>query len=750
MAANDMSEDLLAEEGINFHEIWEQLRKQYRLILFIAGAVLLTALVRVQMQTPLYKARGTLLIDKEGRGQMNLLNQWYGYDSDWKDEYLNTQIRVLTSRSLARKVIDELAKFAPKETAASKKTADKKSTVDVEDPEDQARARQSGAISGFLGTLDVAHVENTRLLEVSCVSSDPKLAAFSVNTLFDKFVEFNLEMKAESSQQASEFLTIQIEEMRRNLAQKEQELQAYGKRKELYYIRGDDSTVVQKLADLNAAYTATQIERINREAFYRELRDKSYENYSEVRASAVLTGLKQEYSAKESEYKRKSQIFQDSYPEMQRLQTQLEGLQKRISEETADIAKKVLNQAQAEYQAALKKENSLQEMLTQQKGSVVSSNANAIYYNSLKIEVENLRNLLDHLTRKEKESMLSARLDGMQTSNIKIVDRAEVPLGPFSPNKRRALLLALFLGLGLGVFVVFALNYLDNTVKSPEDVEKLRMPALGFVPDTSVAARHSMYQPYYSERKKPEADNKPKAVELINLREPESTVAEHYRYIRTSLLLAPGNPAKIMVATSPLPQEGKTATTINLAIAFAQQGMKVLAIDCDLRRPRLHKVFRLKNTAGLTSFLVGRSSVEDIIHECPGEPNLHLITSGPVPPNPTELLTSLAMKELLAKLKKKYDHIFMDTPPLMAGSDAILLGGQGDGIILVTLGSKTPRKTIEKARDEIAKFGIKLFGVVLNKVNVRKLSSGYYSYHYKYGSDNDHEEARKEREISGD
>lgn len=746
MNRNDTAEELLGEEGIKFQEIWDLVRKQYRLILFVAGAVLLAALVRVQMQTPLYKAHGTLLIEKEGRGQMNLLNQWYAYDNDWNNEYLNTQIRVLTSRSLARKVAEELDRQSPRPPEPRARTNDDGKKAEAADPEAEARARQGAAISGFLGSLAVDHVEDTRLLEVTYVSPDPQRAAFAVNTLFDKFVEFNLEMKAESSQQATEFLTSQIEDMRRSLAQKEQELQEYGKRKELYYIRGDDSTVVQKLSDLNAAYTGAQIERINREATYRELRNKAYDNYSEVRASALITGLKQEYSARESEYKRKSQIFQDTYPEMQRLKTQLDGLQKRIAEETADIARKVLNQAEAEYQAALKKENSLQGMLDQQKGSVVSSNANAIYYNSLKIEVENIRNLLEHLTRKEKESMLSARLEGLQTSNIKIVDRAEVPGGPFAPNKRRTLLMALFLGLGLGFAIVFALHYLDNSVKSPEDVEKLlRMPALGFIPDTLVASKNTFYHPYYSERKTPESETKPRDVELINLREPESTVAEHYRYIRTSLLLAPDKPPKTIVATSALPQEGKSATIINLAVAFAQQGKKVLAVDCDLRRPRLHKVFRLKNTTGLTSFLVGRSKIEDVIYRHNGASNLHVIPSGPVPPNPAELLTSKAMKTLLAKLQETYDHIFIDTPPLLAGSDAILLGEQGDGIILVTRGGKTPRKAIEKARDEIAKFNIKLLGVILNRVNMKKHGAGYYSYQYKYGADADIEEASVEK-----
>ncbi|HEX7502400.1 MAG TPA: polysaccharide biosynthesis tyrosine autokinase, partial [Acidobacteriota bacterium] len=430
-----------------------------------------------------------------------------------------------------------------------------------------------------------------------------------------------------------------------------------------------------------------------------------------------------------------SQIFQDSYPEMQRLRSQQEGLQKRIDSETADIARKALNQAEAEYQAALKKENALMEMLNQQKGSVVSSNANAIYYNSLKIEVENMRNLLDFLTRKQKESMLSSRLEGLNTSNIKIVDRAEIPASPFSPNKQSTLLLALMLGLGGGIFLIFALNYLDNTVKSPEEVEKLlRLPALGFIPAVGAKTGHSYYQHYYSDRKKQQAEEKIKAVEMVNLKEPESTFAEHYRNIRTSLLLSnPDQPPKVFVVTSALPQEGKTVTNINLAVAFTQLGKKVLVLDCDLRRPRVHKIFRIKNTAGITSFLVGRSRIEDIIYRFPGEPNLHVLPSGPIPPNPVELIISKGMKDMIAGLRQHYDFIFIDAPPLMGIQDAILLGDLADGLLMVAWGGKTPRKVIEKAKAEIEKFNIKLFGVILNKVNMRRFSYAYSSYHYKYG-----------------
>jgi succinoglycan biosynthesis transport protein ExoP len=735
MATTAENQDLMLEEGIHFLEIWELIKKRRMIIYYCVGFVLLAALVRVQLQTPLFVARGTLLIEKEGRNQMNLLNQNY-YDNDWTNEYLNTQRRVLTSRSLAMKVVEELKRL-PEAGGIQQKPRQVKlrralqAGMEEADPE----MRMAAAVSDFLGGLGVENIENTRLLEVSYVSADNKMAARALNTLFDKFIEFNLEMKAESTKQAAEFLTAQIEEMRRSLAQKEQELQEYGKRKELYYIRGEDSTVVQKLSDLNGAYTAAQIERINKESIYRELKGKPFDNYPDVRVNSLIQGLKQEFSARESEIKKKSQIFQDSYPEMQRLRSQQEGLQKRIESETADIARKVLNQAEAEFQAALKKENSLLELLNQQKGSVVSSNANAIYYNSLKIEVQNMTNLLDFLTRRQKESMLSSRLEGLQTSNIKIVDRAEIPSRPFSPNKERTLLLALMLGIGGGIFLIFALNYLDNTIKSPEEVEKmLRLPALGFIPAVGAKASHSYYQHYYSDRKKQQTEEKIKTVELVNLKDPESTFAEHYRNIRTSLLLStPDSPPKVFVVTSALPQEGKTVTAINLAVAFTQLGKKVLVLDCDLRRPRVHKIFRIKNTAGLTSFLVGRSRIEDIIQRYPAEPNLHIIPSGPIPPNPVELVISKAMKEMMAGLSQHYDFIFIDAPPLMGIQDAILLGELADGLLLVAWGGKTPRKTIEKAKAEIEKFNIKLFGVILNNVNLRRFSYAYSSYHYKYG-----------------
>jgi succinoglycan biosynthesis transport protein ExoP len=389
---------------------------------------------------------------------------------------------------------------------------------------------------------------------------------------------------------------------------------------------------------------------------------------------------------------------------------------------------------------------------------VVATNTNAIYYNSLKIEVTNMRSLLDHLVKKEKESMLSSRLEGLQTSNIKIIDQAEVPISPVFPKKKSIFIMALFLGIGGGLGLIFLLDWLDKTVKTPDQVEKLlKLPSLGFIPAVGSGNPHSYYAySYYSQysdkRKKTKDEEKLKEIELSNYVAPESIYAENYRNIRTSILLStPDQPPRVMAVTSALPQEGKTATVINLAVSFTNLGKKVLVIDGDLRKPRIHSILRTKNTAGLSSLLVGRSAISDVVLMTEIH-NLFIIPSGPVPPNPTELLNARAMENLLQEVKEHFDFVFIDSPPLVGIMDPVIIGHHADGVLLVTWGGKTHKRVIEKARDELKKYNIRLLGVVLNKVNMKKSGYGYYaydSYKYQYGYKAGYKKKKKEEKKGG-
>jgi succinoglycan biosynthesis transport protein ExoP len=740
--------------GESLEELWRIFKRRWQLVVLVVLVVVGFRMFQAYRQTPMYMARGTVLIEHEASNVL-IFNNPYRLNSDWRNEYLNTQILILQSRSLARQVVEELMILGKRETGPDGKSNVKDSIISSGSPEEPGGTNNpslSGAISGFLGGLNISLIENTRLVEVSYISSSPEYSAMAVNTLFENFIRFNLRLKTESTKMASEFLYKQIAELKDSLSKKEKELQEYGKNKELFYLSNKDSTVVEKFGDLNKAFTQAQIHRINMEAVYRELQEKRFEDYPEVRKNTLIQNFKQELSGIEREYKKKSQIYRESYPEMQRLQAQIETLQQRIRQETLDIGKKALKEAEADYQSALKKEQSLSDLLNQQKGEVISTKTDAIYYNSLQIEVTNMRSLLDHLVKKEKESLLTSRLEGLQTSNIKVIDAAEVPLMPIGSGKREIFLMALLIGLMAGAGLAFVLDWLDKTLKTPEEVEKeLRLPSLGFIPVLG-SENHHMYYPYYqSPEKKKSPKSSVKKIELANFLEPESGIAESYRSVRTSILLStPEQPPRVITVTSAYPKEGKTATVVNLAVSFSKLGKKVLVVDGDLRKPSIHKVFRAKNTSGVSSFLVGKSQVEDVILKTEVQ-NLFIIPAGPAPPNPTELLDSRKMSTLLDTLKTNFDFIFIDSPPLIGIVDPVIIGRLCEGSILVVWGGKTHKNRIQKARADLDKYRIRTLGVVLNKVNMKKsVSYGYYSYYsYNYRYKYREESSGKQPDGSG-
>jgi capsular exopolysaccharide synthesis family protein len=727
------------DESFQLEEYWEIVKRRKNLLIYVSLSIVLAAIIWVFMKTPVYEAVGTLMIENDQRNLLMFADPITLQSRG--DEYLNTQVKILKSRSLAKSVIEDLKLVDP--NAANKKPSFGLSSflsLFKKEPERSKEAIMSAAVSRFLNILGVGNVPNSRLVSVSYRSTNPDLAARVVNTLFDKYIDFNLRIKTESTKLASEFLTTQIDDLRKTLSQKERELQNYGERKELFYLSGKETTVVEKFADLNKAYTQAQIYRINKEAVYREMKGKSFENYPEVRSNQLIQNLKKDYSSLESEYKRKGQIFKESYPEMQRLKFQLSSLQERISSETRDIGRKALSEAEDEFQSAKKKEESLAALLGRQKQDVVSTNTSAIYYNSLKIEVENMRNLLDHLVKKQKESMLSSRLEGLQTSNIKVIDLAEAPIYPIAPKKKRTIILAIFMGLAAGLGLIFLLDWLDKTVKTPDQAEKLlKIPSLGIIPAVGTANTHSYYA--YSDYMAGPAKNQNhgpndnlKNIDLVNHLAPESMYAENYRNIRTSILLStPEQPPQVMSVTSSTPQEGKTATIVNLAMSFTKMEKRVLIIDGDLRKPRIHKIFKTKNTAGLSSLLVGRSVMNDVVQKT-AVPNLFFMPSGPIPPTPTELLNSRAMGNMLENARKYFDFIFIDSPPLVGIVDPVIISHHADGVLLVVWGGKTHKRMIENARDELKKYtAVRLLGVILNKVDMKKNGYGYYSYsHYKY------------------
>jgi succinoglycan biosynthesis transport protein ExoP len=744
------------KKEIDIAEIWGVFLKRKWIIISAAAIVIIVAGIISFTQTPLYRSTTTVLIEEPSSGMLNLQDMFNPYyRSNYIGTYFNTQLKLLQSRSLAERVARKM-NLASRSELRTMGTARKNPLLMVKDflsfrwiipswikpkrpggegapssswtPQDP----NSMLASMIQGGLIVIPVEETRIVEVSYVSPSPVLAADVVNALAEEFISYSIETRYEATQQASEFLVEQIAQLREELSTKEKELQKYGEDKKILFLNEKESTVVSKFADLSTAYNQAQIDRVNKEASYRELRSLDINSLPQFVNNSMIQSLKTSYSQKKSEYEEKSRIFKSSHPEMIKLRASLDSMKSELEIEI----NKAVEAAESEYRTAQGREASLKSLLDEQREDVVQMNNNAILYNSLKIEVENKRVLLNSLVSKQNETLVSARLEGLKTSNIKIIDKALIPGGPFSPNTRRALMMALLFGLFGGLGLAFLIEYLDNTVKNPEELEKLTgLPSLGVIPFISQdgikkkSAYYSSYSYSYG-RKTPGKEDIPqiKEIELINHLHPEFAISEDYRTIRTSILFSHAeNPPQVISFSSSLPQEGKTATVANIAISFAQLENKVLIIDGDMRRPRLHKIFKARNLVGLSSYLTGKASFEEAIQKTDIE-NIWILPSGPHPPNPAELLNSKKMKELINDARETFSSVLIDTPPVLAVIDPIVISSLSDCTVLVTKAGKTNRKSLISAIAEIRKSNAQIIGVVFNEMKIKK--DGYYSPHY--------------------
>jgi capsular exopolysaccharide synthesis family protein len=452
-----------------------------------------------------------------------------------------------------------------------------------------------------------------------------------------------------------------------------------------------------------------------KEALYKQTKELYFDALPSILENKLIMDLKQAYIQLEAQYMKLSETFKPEYPEMVRVKQQMQTIQKRIDAETNKIISGIKN----DYESSLRREDLLRQAFTQQKAIVQEMNTKAIQYNILKREADTNKELYKGLLQRMKEAGVSA---GIMASNIQVVDQAELPTKPYKPNKQLNLILAAVVGLFLGVGFAFFFEYLDNTVKTPEDVEQLiRLPSFGMVPEIS-----------YERRRRLESGAS-YPVELITHGHPKSMLSEAYRNIRTSILLSfSEKPPKRIIITSPNPAEGKTTTVINTAIALSQTGAKVIIVDSDLRKPRIHHIFNNEeNGVGLSNFLSGHGDLGSIIKKTE-VPNLFYIPSGPIPPNPSELIGSSLFKNMLQSLGEGFDHIVLDSPPVLGFADSIILSTNVDGVILVTLSGKTPRETLQRAKEVLHQVNAKILGVVINRVNIQRSDYGYYYYRYQY------------------
>jgi len=411
-----------------------------------------------------------------------------------------------------------------------------------------------------------------------------------------------------------------------------------------------------------------------------------------------------------------------AHPRVLELKNQLSQVQTSLNTEISNVGGRIEN----EYRAAMQQEKMLRAALDQQKQQANALNQAAITYNLLKRDVETSRQLYEGLLTKMKEASVSA---GLKANNIRLVDVARVPAHSAHPNLPLNIGLGFFASIVLGVAFAFAREAMDNTVRTPEDVQMVAgLPSLGMVP-LNLAPKRVEKQAQALLPRSAAQEGRPS---ILTHAAPSSHLAEAYRAIRSALLLSSsGKPPQVILISSPLPGDGKTTTSVNTAIVLAQNGGRVLLIDADLRRSQVHKALGLPNGPGLSAVLSGNETLESQITRSREVPNLFVLTAGAAPPYPAELLGSQKMSELIQQFRKDFDFVVIDTPPLISVTDAVILSRQVDGILLVVHSGKTNKGALSRARELLALVNARVLGVLVNAVDLHS-QAGYYSYGYGY------------------
>jgi polysaccharide biosynthesis transport protein len=676
--------------------------------------------------TPVYSARVQLLIENENP---NVVKFEEVYDQNKStNDYYQTQYRILQSRALARRTLDAMnlwndPRFAgtanksgielnPLAWASSgvshvrgwfSREPERRDTAEVVES-----ASQSRAIDAFLAGVTVSPIRNSRLVDVSYRSAEPLLSAQVANAIAKQYIEQNLEFKFMATKEATDFLNARTAEQRKALEHSEQALQQYREKTGAMALEDRQNIVVQRLADLNAAVTRARTDRIEKESVYNQIRAIQSDRAAVDTFPAILNNVFiQQLKGQLNELQRqKGQLAEKlgaRHPEMVKVDSAIETTETRINAEVQKVVQALRN----DYLAAQANERSLQTSLDQQKAEAQDLNRAAIQYGVLQRDATSNQTMFTGLLERSRETGISGEL---KSSNIRIVDQAEAPRRPSSPNKVNNLAIAILGGAFLGIGLAFFFEYLDSRIKQPDEIKtQLGLPFLGMIP--AFVAKETTGPP------------------LIGNGMPQE-FSEAFRGIRTNVMFSSADTGpKSIVVTSTGPGEGKSVVSANVAKSLALAGQRVLLIDADMRRPKTHELFGSSLEPGLSNVIVGDAKASEAVKRTL-TPNLWLMAAGKNPPNPAELLGSKRFKDFLVTLGDHFDWIIIDSPPVMAVTDSSIIAHCANGVIFVVGSEMTTKGAAKAALEQLDAAKAKYVGGILNRVDVRR-NSYYYSRHYR-------------------
>lgn len=701
------------------------LRKhQWLIVTFLLTVVTVVTIASFKMK-PEYEAAARVEVDKEAQNMQPFPDaNGYGEYED-SENYVETQTKILQSETLALMTIKSMDLGRYPEFGGSPNS--------MAWQHGEATMRKPAILGAFLGRLSVKRVPNSRLIEVQFEAEDPQLAAQIVNTHLQNYVEENFRSKYDATTQASNWLSGELEELRIKVEKSEDARIAYERENQIWQIDEKQDITTQKLADLSKAVTDAQTDVAQKEALYRMAVSGNVDALPAARSNPVIANLLNRKSALEEEYAEALGQYGPNFPKVLRIAAQ----QKEVDNDLAAARKTMVEGVEEDFTTARSHVELLQEALDKQKTEANDLAEKLVQYHILQHDAESNKQLYDGLLQKLKEAGITA---GLRSSNIRVVDPALAPTTPARPQKARNILLSFLVGLVGGVGLALFREYLDNTVKSPDDIEALTgLPSLAVVPSLpGLNATHGRFSRLAREAA-PQSASGPR-VELLSYIQPKSQISEAFRALRTSLLLSQADhPPQVILVTSALPREGKTTAAVNLAVTLAQLGDRTLLMDSDLRKPGIRRALNLTigKEVGLSSYLAGVSTLDEVTIPHPTINNLVALTTGPVPPSPADLLSSHRMREAIVELRHRFKFIVIDSPPVMAATDPVILSALTDGVLLVVRSGETPKEAFTRTRDLLAAVKCRLLGVVLNAVDSSApdyyYSYRYYPYAYGYG-----------------
>ena len=744
---------------VHLRDYWRILLKRRRLVILVFLTVVGLGAYKTVSSTPLYTATATLQIEPQDPEVMQIRELLTSPDSGGGPyDYYETQFALLKSSPLAAKVItelnlasnlaftksdspslldrirswpfelvdfvltyvSELSKPSPPQTEKDSANEDKKFEYGV----------PPGLINHYLSFLTVQPVRKTRLVEVTFTTPDPRLSQQLANAHATSFIRITLETRFELSQEAREFLEKKLAELQVKVQQAEEALQHFRQAHGVISLEGTENIVVERMVDFNKRLTEARAKRIEMESLYRTIANHDPHYLSEVINNSVIQQLKSNLLALEAEQTRLSVTFTSAHPRLVELSEQISNTRQRLDREIGNVVRKI----ETDYSAARASEEALQAEAERQEQAALNLKAVGVEYTILKQEVNSSRTLYESVLKRLNETNVS---NGVPVSNMQITERADLPDTPSYPLRQRNLMLATVLGLFLGVALALFLEYMDQSISTPEEVwQAAGVPTLGVVPHIKSLRRRIYGYGYLPKRSAANSVAHPRPVQghsssqhLMVAYHPLSILSESYRIIHTMLLAYSEKPPQVILLTSAHPGEGKTVTTVNLAITLAQSGHTVVVIDADLRKGSCHTLLGQHNQRGLSQILTDSLTLEEGL-QVPLVAGFSFLPRGAIVPNPAVLLRSHRMKEVVEVLRERFDFVLIDSAPAIAVSDAAVLSQLSDGVLLIIRGQRTTTEAARRVVERLEAMHAQILGVVLNGIDMRNPAYADYRHYY--------------------